>query len=190
MTGNSQRSDSDLLESLRSGDYRAFEEIYARYWARLFKSANNLLRDQEQSIDLLQEIFVSLWIKRESVTIENLSAYLYGAVRFQVSNHIRHQKIRESFFDEVKALSLRFETQDRYDIVELEDVLDKGINRLPRKCREIFRLSRYEHLSHKEIADRMGISARTVENQIGIALKRLRISVGDFLTVFVSTFFW
>ena len=179
----STRSDSELLESLGSGNEHAFEEIYNRYWERLYKNASNILRDEDQSTDVVQEIFISLWTKREVTSIDNLAGYLHRAVKFQIANVIRHQKIRESFFDEVKALSLRIENYDPYDQCELLEVLDKGVDDLPEKCRKIFELSRRENLSHKEIADRLGISLRTVENQISIALKRLRVTVSDFLAV-------
>ena len=184
MHGYNDYEDAKLVELLYQGDHHAFETIYQRYWERLYRSAYGIFRDQEQVIDIVQEIFTSLWLKRGQVKIDNLSAYLYKAARFQVAKLIRHQKVRESFFDEVKALSMNgFDSHDPHDYQELVSKIEQGVESLPDRCREVFRLSRQEHLSNKEIAERMGISVRTVENQISRAMKRLRISASDYLVL-------
>jgi len=173
-------SDIELLALLNKEDRRAFDAIYNRYWEELYKSAYRVLRDQDACMDVLQEVFVWLWEHRDNLVINNLKYYLISAVKYKISNYIRREKIRRSFFIEVENIrpeDLTF-TEDSVELKELTSIILSFTAGLPERARAIFQLSRYEHLSNKEIAERLGISEKTVENQMTTNLKKLRSSLG------------
>ncbi|MGM9478748.1 RNA polymerase sigma-70 factor [Pedobacter sp. GSP4] len=173
--------DSLLVSDMQSNDRSAFEKIYNKYWSKLYLSAYHILRNKEAAEDIIQEIFVSLWLKRAHTTVDNLNNYLFTAVRFQVFKAIRDGKLRTDLLNETEELLSYQNAENAFAEKEIINHLDKSIEQLPQKCREIFILSRKEHLSVKEIADRLNISPKTVENQITIALRRLRTDMGEFL---------
>ena len=179
--------DAELLLLLKEDNRNAYDAIYKKYWSKLYISAYNLLRDRMGAEDVVQEVLVQLWLKRSTNTIEILSAYLYGAVRFQVLKAIRDGKARQGLFEDIENLDeayvLSVENIAEQHLIE-QDInrnYERGLAELPEKCREIFLLSRNEYLSNKEIAERLGISLKTVENQMTIALRKLRASMGDVL---------
>ncbi|MBB6237459.1 RNA polymerase sigma-70 factor (ECF subfamily) [Pedobacter sp. AK013] len=173
--------DSLLVRDMQSNDRSAFEKIYNRYWSKLYLSAYHILRNREASEDIIQEIFVSLWLKREHSAVDNLNNYLFTAVRFQVFKAIRDGKIRTDLLHDTELLVSANNAENAFAEKEIAQRLDESIELLPQKCKEIFILSRKEHLSVKEIAARLNISPKTVENQITIALRRLRTDMGEFL---------
>ncbi|WP_104384399.1 RNA polymerase sigma-70 factor [Sphingobacterium sp. HMA12] len=162
-----------LLEELYRGSKIAFEKLYGRFWHRLYLAAYNVLRDKEVCEDIIQEIFSQLWIRRSNLAIKNLESYLFTAVRFQVFKCINNKKCRNNFVIELSKLPAEFfDTQQSYR--EIEEALKISIEKLPEKCGKIFYLSRQEHLTNKEIAARLNISTKTVENQITLAIKKMR----------------
>jgi RNA polymerase sigma-70 factor (family 1) len=184
--------DSLLVSDMQGDDRSAFEKIYNRYWSKLYLSAYQILRNKEASEDIIQEIFVSLWLKRSHTTVENLNNYLFTSVRFQVFKAIRDGKLRTDLLHDTELLVSPHNAENMLTEKEIAQRLDDSIELLPQKCREIFILSRKEHLSVKEISERLNISPKTVENQITIALRRLRTDMGEFLflTVLLLTEIW
>lgn len=180
--------DEKLLEMIQADSPAAFEQIYTKYWSKLYLSAYNLLGDRQVAEDAVQEVLVSLWMRRSSLTVESLQAFLYTAVRYQVFKAIRSGRVREEAFSNATRLSVVNEAEGALAESDIDRLLDKGIAELPEKCRQIFLLSRQQHLSTKEIAKWLGITPKTVENQITIALHRLRTTLGDFL-VWITVFF-
>lgn len=171
-------SDSELLEQLFQDDESAFDEIYRRYWPGMLQSAYNVLKDREAAMDIVQELFIWLWAHRNTVKVQSLKGYLFSAVKFKVANYIRDGKIRESFFDEIRDTEEPVVTvEETIEVKELLYVIARFTATLPERCREVFLLSRNEHLSNKEIAVRLGISVKTVENQMTSALRKLRSSL-------------
>ena len=166
---------------MQSNDRAAFGRIYSRYWSKLYLSAYQILRNREAAEDIIQEIFVSLWLKREYTLVDNLNNYLFTAVRFQVFKAIRDGKMRTDLLHDTDLLVSAHNAENAFAEKEITQRLDESIEQLPQKCKEIFILSRKEHLSVKEIAERLNISPKTVENQITIALRRLRTDMGEFL---------
>jgi len=177
----SKLSDKELTTLLKQGDKTAFTHIYNRYWSKLYLSAYNILREQQGSEDIVQEILVQLWLKREHQQIDSLKAYLHTAIRFQVFKAIRAGKVRMGLFEQIESININNEADYRLMENDINSIYEKGLAELPEKCREIFTLSRKEQLSNKEIAERLNISVKTVENQMTIALKRLKSSMGDVL---------
>ncbi len=179
----SQLDDQQLLELLQAGDENVLTAIYDRYWSKLYLQAYNVMRDRDVSEDIVQDIIVQLWIKRETNNIGSLKAYLYSCVRYQVFKAVRSGKRLEPLdVEQGEAISDADNVILEKDILRL---LDEGIAELPAKCREIFTLSRKDHLTTKEIAFRLGLSPKTVENQLTIALRRLRSAMQEVLVLLV-----
>lgn len=175
--------DKSLLDLLQADDTHALAAIYDRYWSKLYLQAYNVIRDRYVSEDIVQEIIVQLWMKRSVIQIKCLDAYMYTAVRYQVFKAIRSGRVIESLTTETHSV-----VNDADELLMEKDILkllDEGVSKLPVKCREIFTLSRKDHLSTKEIATRLGIAPKTVENQLTIAIRRLRSILGDVLFLYL-----
>lgn len=174
-------TDERLIALIQENNLAAFERIYNKYWSKLYLSAYNILRDRQVSEDVTQEVLVNLWMKRANLQLTSLNAYLYTAVRYKVFNVIRSGKVRADLFNHLEEL---FSNNGGEDILSQKDInrlLEQGVAELPEKCRQIFIMSRKEHLTTKEIAERLGIAPKTVENQLTVALNRLRKTLGDFV---------
>ncbi|HEY0666596.1 MAG TPA: RNA polymerase sigma-70 factor [Sphingobacteriaceae bacterium] len=177
-------SDAVLSSLLKEGDREAFTEIYERYKYILHAHALNKIRDREEARDVIQEVFIYLWDKREVINIDNnLSGYLYKAVRNAILNKITHKQVQGKYLDAMKSFSIKDNIETDYRIRErqLTDFIEGEIARLPSKMREIFELSRKAHLSHHEIAEKLNISDQTVSKQVTNALKILRVKLGIFI---------
>ncbi|RXK86504.1 RNA polymerase sigma-70 factor [Filimonas effusa] len=179
-------TDKVLLDRLSGGDEGALNDIYLLYWEGLFLSAFNVLKDKAACEDILQDLFLQLWQKRNQIQINSsLSAYLYTAVRYNVFRHIRTGKVRNELFMHIdeRVEGLVTEQMVAAEERELNQKVAQAVAALPEKCREVYILSREEELSHKEIASKLNISTKTVENQITIALKRVRSSLNTLSIV-------
>lgn len=174
-------SDVQLVDRLKSGDESALTAIYKKYWQQLYLSAYNVLKDNQACEDIIQELFIKLWNSREIIRITvSLKAYLYASTRYEVYRQIRSGAVTSDVFD---ILADRLQTpagQENIEYKELVLQLNSAVSTLPEKCREVYRLSREEHLSHKQIASQLNISTKTVENHLTKALKQLRTSLGSF----------
>ncbi|WP_282638681.1 RNA polymerase sigma-70 factor [Sphingobacterium thalpophilum] len=162
-----------LLNALAGGSIAAFERIYSHFWHKMYIVAYNILRNKEACEDIVQDIFSQLWNRRAHLDIRNLESYLITAVRFQVFRSINEQKCRNNLILTLTKLPADFFEQ-AHVYQEIEEALQQGIEQLPEKCSKIFYLSRKKQLSNKEIAKQLNISVKTVENQITIAIKKLR----------------
>ena len=167
-------SDAELWDFVARGDHRAFDEIYRRYGQKVYCEANRVLCDSEVSSDLVQEVFIGLWTKRNT-KVTCLSSYLHGMTRNQVFKHLRRGRIARSYLACLSRIASENFTEQMVNLSQLQDKYSTGVTELPERCQEIFRLSRDEHLSNQEIAARLCISPKTVENQITKALKHLKI---------------
>ena len=184
-------NEKELLSSLSKGNEEALKFIYQKYWERLFLSAYNVLKDKEACEDIVQEIFIQLWQKKEQLVIKtSLDAYLVSATRYQVFHLIRKGFKRKELFENLEE---RFSTEGAdasLDVKETQKTIDVVVDNLPEKCKIIYKLSRENHLSYKQIAEQLQISPKTVENQLAIALKRLRNALGSFILLLLFFFFF
>lgn len=168
-------SDIELVALITQGNQAAFTEVYNRYWKLLYTAAYNALKNQQDSMDLCQSIFLWIWEHRQHVRIKNnLRSYLYTALKYKIANLIRNGKVRESLIDDILLAGIAAPEINHLEVKELKSFIEQLIADLPDKCRQTFLLSREEHLSHKEIAQRLGISEKTVDDHISRALKRLK----------------
>lgn len=181
MENYAKRSDMELLQLLQEGDRSAYAEIFEQYKFILHHHAIKKLPDREEVKDIIQEVFATLWTKRETISIHtNLSGYLYTALKHSILDHFSRQKVRTKYIDSMKIFEEQGQVQPDYRIREkqLSAVIEAEINALPEKMRIVFELSRKTYLSHKEIAEQLGISEKTVSRQISNALSVLRSRLG------------
>lgn len=175
-------SDVKLTELLKSGDQTALTEIYRRYQPVLFSHAFRRFPDREQVRDIIQDLFLYLWNNREKLEIRStLAAYLYSSVRNKILNHFRNQKVQEAFTSSLSEF-INTGVNITDDILrekELIALMEKEVSLLPSQMRLIFIMSREDNLTHKEIADQLGISPHTVRTQVRNALRILRIKFGS-----------
>lgn len=176
-----QRGGPELNKALQKGDRTAFEQVYHAIAPNLLQHINQRIRNREASEEIVQEIFLSLWIRRNELEIHtDLKAYLYGAAKFQVLNFIRSAKTHQKYIDHLLLFIAQREQSTPEQAIyarELATLVDQFTGELPPKCRKAFQLSRFEHKSIPEIAEEMGISTRTVENYLTQALKHLRTAL-------------
>lgn len=179
--------DLQLLEKLRSGDENALTGIYKKYWQPLFTSSYNILKDKQACEDIIQELFIRLWNNRQNIEITvSLKAYLYASMRYEVYRQIRTGAARAGIFDD---LPERLQSPTTYGNIEYKELIaqvNSVVDSLPQKCKEVYKLSREEYLSHKEIAGRLNISTKTVENHLTKALRQLRTSLGTLFLALIS----
>lgn len=182
MPVNNQVSDHELILLLQSGDGTALKEIYLKYWEPLYKSAFNFLKDNAACEDIIQEVFINIWNKRDTIVYTtSLKSYLYASTRYAVFRQIKAGNMRDCLFEEI-AKQVESELYEHpLEHKELLNTINAIVEQLPEKCKEVYKLSRVEQLSHKEIAAKLNISTKTVENHLTKALRILRNSLGDAL---------
>lgn len=180
-----------LTHLLQQGDEEAFELLYNRYWEKLLTVAYHRTGSMETAKELVQDVFTNLWRRRNHLNIKTtFAAYIFSAMKYTILDHIRSQAVKEKYAEVIKKTKLGTDntTLDFIAYRELNSILEKEINKLPEKCRMVFRLSRVEHYSTKEIAEKLQISPKTVENQLTKALKVLRANMQEFTTFLALLF--
>lgn len=185
MRDDSTHSDDQLLRLLKHGDEQAFSEIYNRYWKKMFYQAEAILAKQNLAEDCVQEVFLSLWRRREETEIDHLEAYLKRAVRLQALMVIRAKKVQRDYYNRIAAITSEFILHQPYLFKESENIFNQVLQSLPSDQQEIFELVRGEGLSYKEIAARKGISVKTVEKKMSLSLKEFRMRLTEFLHTFL-----
>lgn len=177
-------SDHKLVEEISNGCEMSFAHFYNRHWDSLFISAFKVLKDEEACKDVVQEVFLSIWRNDNLINIENVEGYLHRSVRYKVLMTLRKAKLSEKHLETIQILSENT-TEKQLDFEELSETVEQSINSLPDRCQEVFRLSRMENLSNREIAERLNISVRTVETHIGHAIRKVKANL-DSSTVFIT----
>lgn len=185
-------SETNLIASLKKGDEPAFEKVFKTHFNSLYNYACTILKNESAAEEVVQQVFFKIWEKRETLPEETmLKAYLYRAVHNESLNVIKHHKVRAGY--QMYAVSRTEQAvnnaHSKVNMAALQHELYKALNELPEQCRTIFQMSRFEDKKYKEIADELNISPKTVENQMGKALKILRTKLADFLPLIVYLFF-
>lgn len=181
-------TDEQLLSLLKDSKLHAFNAIYFRYWKLLFSLAVKKLHNFSDAEEVVQDIFTDLWNRREDICITySLKAYLSGAVKFQVYT-IMARKYRQQAHVTISATALDMAVDPHcdgwYDLKQLESCIEKAAGQLPRRCELVYRLSREAGYSNKQIAQKLQISEKTVENQMTRALKQLRLVIQGLVSLF------
>lgn len=185
-------TDQELLDCLKSGDQQAFAEIYNRYWKVMYFHALKMLGDEDDAKDLVQELFAALWTKGANIPFNsNLSGYLYITARNKIINLIQQKKVRRDYLSALTAFAEETGngTVEQIDEKELLLIVEKEIQNLPVKMRQVFELSRKQFLSHKEIATQLEISDKTVKKQIGYAIRMIKLKLDVLTRISIILFF-
>jgi len=183
-------SGNELFLQVKKGDKKAFETVFRENYSHLCAYANTFVRDADASQDLVQEFLFHIWQKREELNTDApLRAYLFKSVHNRCLNFLKHSKIK----DQYREATLKQYKEDVYENTETEASelhlkIRQVIDKLPTERRKIFIMHRYEELKYKEIAEKLGISPKTVENQIGKALSFLRDELKNYLPALLLVF--
>jgi RNA polymerase sigma-70 factor (family 1) len=183
-----QLSEQEIVGAIKQGNERIFEETFRKYYQSLCNYANSILKEMDESEEIVQNLFLSIWEKRSDLEITiSLKSYLYRAVHNHCLNRIKHLKIREEYQQyATNFYDASYESVSQTVMKnELEQKIEEAIKKLPEQCRLIFRMSRFEELKYNEIAEQLELSPKTVENQIGKALKFLRIELAEYLPLLI-----
>ena len=168
-----------MLKLIKQGDQIAFRHLFYQYADSLERFINYYIHDREKSQDLVLDIFTYIWENRQNFEIKlTLKAYLFQAALNKSFTYIRDKKI-PVYLEEMEGMEIVQNYDSELELQELHHLIEEAVSLLPDKCREIFRKSREENLTNKEIAGQLHISEKTVEGQITIALKKIRIHLGD-----------
>tara|TARA_B100000949_G_scaffold234226_1_gene252654 strand:- start:2626 stop:3210 length:585 start_codon:yes stop_codon:yes gene_type:complete len=194
VTNSYFEDDQLLILQLRQGEEHVFRKLFDTYWKSLFISAFRVLNDKKICEEIVQDIFIGIWKNRKNLEIKvSLDKYLYACVRYQVFNQLRKNQnnLRAEIFENLDERCTYENPESEVLFKELVQKVDSIVEELPEKCRLVYKMSREEQLSHKEISDRLNISPKTVENHITKALFVLRASLGGFLSgLLLSTLFF
>lgn len=178
-----------IIAGLKNKDKTVFDFVFTYYYAGLCTYARRWVNDPDVAEDLVQDFFVRLWTNSSKIEIStSLKSYFFTSVKNRAINHLKHFKVREKFG--VQAMNRPTEEYSNWEFTEpeLTELIEKGMQKLPPRCREIFILSRFEGKDNEKIAEMLGISKRTVELQISNALKILRSELKDYLPAILL--FW
>lgn len=182
---------TDSFSRVKTGDVQAYELLFKQFYQRLCHYAFVLLKDMDESEETVQQVFIAIWDKKDQIEIEtSLQSYLYRAVNNACLNKIKQQKTRSRHHDHIRYASADSDHSTGQAVIskELEENIYAAVDRLPEQCGLIFRLSRFEGMRYQQIADELGISVKTVENQLGKALKLMREELRDYLPLIILLF--
>jgi RNA polymerase sigma-70 factor (family 1) len=181
-------SDLELVTGLREGNELVFESIFKNYYERLCNYANTFINDITEAEEMVQGTFMTLWEKHDVIDVHtSLKSYLYRAVHNNCLNHIKHAHIKREYNNEyLHYADIEYE-QVSNELMgkELESKINTAINSLPPQCQTVFKMSRYENLTYNEIAEKMGISVKTIENHMIKALRTLRVELKEYLPLII-----
>ncbi|WBL26706.1 RNA polymerase sigma-70 factor [Zunongwangia sp. HGR-M22] len=183
-----QINDFNLLASqVKNGSTLAYKKLFDSLWEPLYRHTQSIVMDEHAAKDILQEIWIDYWNRKTTISPINIRAYLFQAAKYKSLNYLRNTKFNKVH---VEALD-QFIQEDEFSIDGLEKdkllgkILEDAINNLPERCKAIFKMSRMEGYTNDEIAQSLNISKRSVENQISIALKKLRVDLKGHELAFV-----
>ena len=189
---DSSLSDSELWQLIvKNDDYRAFLVLFKRNWLMLYKTAFQYVKDEAGAEEVINDLFLNLWNRKNHLLIEDIKKYFKAATRYQAFSYLHKKKaLRIEYSDHIED-DCRYsvnQAQENFMFSDLEITLNQHLKLLPNRCKEIFLLSRIHQLSNNEIAEKLGISKRTVENQITHALKYIRFNIKDIAVIMILMF--
>lgn len=178
--------DNDLFRLVKQDDTAAFTELYNRYWEKLFAIAYNRLKETQAAEDIVHDVFASLWANRQKVKINSLENYLATAAKYLVLGKIKKIHRERKFADDTSHQTpvIDFPVETSFHNKRILELVKTEVERLPEKCRLIFKYSRNEGMPVKMIARKLDISPKTVENQLNKALRQLKQVTNSLLSIF------
>jgi RNA polymerase sigma-70 factor (family 1) len=172
-------SDLELIELLKVKDQEAFAEIYSRYWNKLMAIAYNHTKDKSAAQEIVQELFIGLWNRRDQLEILNIGNYLATAIKFSIYKQIDKEKRRREVENNGTGFYNYSEDEEKIEAKFLQEYINGLVEQLPEKCRLVFNYSRVQGLSIPEIANEMNISEKTVEGHLTKGLKTIKSNLKD-----------
>ena len=174
--------EQELLRHIKKDDHKAFRQLFDIYYKYLVVTVYNVSGNLDVARDMAQDTFADLWNRRQKIQIESsLKSYLRRTVLNKTFNHF---KLKANKYDDLESIHVQANmeagAQQRLEAQEMEQIIHGAIQALPEKCRLVFTLARLEGLTHKGIATQLGISTKTVENQMTKAMKRLKMALEQF----------
>lgn len=184
--GNINLAEIGLLDRIKEGRPDAFEELFNRYWEPLYLFALKRVQSEDDAKDIVQELFIKFWLKKDQIVItKNLESYLFSIVKYEVlhkvSQLLRSEEKKQYYQDNILPQFTEF--LDPVQEKELLAAIDKQVQSLPERLKEVYLLRKEEGLSIREIAGKLNISEQTVKNQLGLAVKRMRGALKETLIV-------
>lgn len=171
---------------IKLDDIKTFEMLFTQYYQSLVNYSFTLVKNTGEAEDIVQQVYITVWQKRDDIDIHTSPrAFLYKSVYNASLNRIKQNAIRAAYSDDVKQTATGIDATDTLEAKELNNKIQTAIAQLPEQCGKIFKMSRYGHLKYHEIAAELGISAKTVENQMGKALKLLRVSLKEYIPLLI-----
>lgn len=190
MPNTNKISNKILIERIKSSDQKAFGVLYDRFWAPMYLKSVAILGNKCKAKDIVQEVWISFWERRHEIDNDNIEGYLFNAIRFKVFNEFRNSKNKKTLIDNyIKYYNTHNTSNNIDDIINLKEtqnLIQDSVEKLPKKCKEVFVLSRYDGLKNNEIAQKLEISLRTVETHISNALKVIKNHVALGLPFLLS----
>ena len=179
-----------LLSQYRNGNRKAFQKLFELYWEPMFLKAKSILSSEDVAKDIVQDVWVELWKRRESGEIKNFEAYIFRAVNYGCFKYLRDNKFNTVQLNVIDSLRCcKPEIENHYDLEETKIVITNSLKELSPRCQEVYQLSRVENNTNEEIASQLGISKRSVENQVSLALKLIRRNLGVLHKLPIIIFF-
>ena len=175
-------SDSEIIRRIRQGDKQEFEKLFRSSYVSLVRYAKRILKDHDTAEEIVQDLFFRLWQDRGNLTIESsLNGYLFRSVHNRSLHFIEHQKVVDRHAGEIAASADQTAEPVTEAIYysELQSKVARVLERLPERCSVIFRMSRFEGLKYNEIAEKLSVSLKTVEANMGKALKEFRKALAE-----------
>lgn len=175
--------DEELLDAIRHDDEGAFSELFARYGKVIYRMAYSRVRSRQAAEEIVQNLFISIWDKRATLFINNLSSYFFTAVKHRVLNALESQIVHKKYWDYYKKFIPSHEnfTERAVEFNELLEAIEKRMEYLPEKSKKVFRLNRFEGHSIAEIANSLNLSEKAIRYHLTRSLKELRLHLKDFI---------
>ncbi|MFA5328539.1 MAG: RNA polymerase sigma-70 factor [Prolixibacteraceae bacterium] len=169
-----EAADEILIAGIKDGNYACFNQLFVRYYSRLCLFVFHFSQNESVSEDVVQELFMKLWINRQRLEIrENIAGYLYRASKNSALNHLRAENTRKKTLQNIPVQG-GYTNEDLIEQIEFSSAMNECIEQLPERSREVFIKSRFDGLKQQEISDQLGISVKTIKNQIWKSLKYLK----------------
>ncbi|TDQ73683.1 RNA polymerase sigma factor [Sphingobacterium yanglingense] len=189
----SYTADKELVNKINKGDHRAFTELVNRYKEKLYRHAYRMIPDTEVCNDIIQDTFLAVWAIHEKWQItDSALPYLYQSVRNKILNHLSREEVSKRYIESFQLLPQQGHCYTEEKILEREllNLIEERKSDLAPRTREIFELNREQHLTYKEIGQKLNISEKTAKKQVHNALKYLRAKLASFLFSLLFLFFF
>lgn len=178
--------DVDILKRFKEGDHNAFDQIFHSYYNRVKNFIYGLIKSDEDAKELVQDIFTNLWINRKSLDLnKSFNAYLFVSARNLSFNYLKHRAVEKLYINDYLSINKDFDnhTEEFLFAKEINLLIDMTVEKMPVRRKNIYMYSRVKGYSNEEIAEKLHISKKTVENQLSLALKEIRKIIFLFMTL-------